>query len=365
MIPLSIPDLRGPIIRDLSKSIKENWVSSAGPDVIKFEKAISKFCNRKYAISTSSGSAALVLALYSIGIKRGDKVIVPDYTFAATANAVVLLGAEPIFVDVSNKTWTIDPNLVEIAIKKYKPKAVIGVNTLGLPFDVKELNFLCKKYKVILLEDAAGSLGARYERIKSGSFSEIGTFSFNGNKVLTTGSGGMLLTDNKVFAKKAKEYINQFREKNLYNYKGIGFNFRMANINAVIGLTQIKYLNKMLERKKQIAQKYDSLFDFQSEIQIMPKRVASYSSYWLYSVRLSSKMKAYNFIKYLNKNNIESRLFWRSLSIQNAYSNYPKILNGIAKKLSDTVVSLPSSSCLTLNQLKIVIKAIKKWNRKG
>ncbi len=364
MIPLSIPDLRGPIIRDLSRSIKANWISSAGPDVIKFEKAVSKFCNRKYAISTSSGSAALVLALYSIGIRRGDKVIVPDYTFAATANAVVLLGAEPIFLDVSNRTWTIDTKLVEIAIKKYNPKAVIAVNTLGLPFDVKELNFLCKKNNVILLEDAAGSLGAKYGKMKSGSFSDIGIFSFNGNKILTTGSGGMMLTDNKFFARKALDYINQFRDKKLYNYKGIGFNFRMANINAVIGLTQMKHLNKMLKKKKQIAQTYNSLFDTQSEFQVMPKRIGSSSSFWLYSIKLSSKIKANNLIKYLSKKNIESRLFWRSLSIQKAYSNYPKLLRGVSKKLSDTVVSLPSSSCLTPQQIKIVTKAIEKWEGK-
>ena len=364
MIPVAIPDLRGPISRKINEVIKSNWVSSAGPEVELFEKSVAKYVKRKYAISTSSGSSALVLSLIASGIKPGQKVLIPDYTFAATANAVLLMGAIPILVDVSDSNWTLDIDLVSIAIKKYKPSAIIAVDTLGHPFCRDELINICKKSNIILVEDSAGALGSKYKNMLCGSLADISIFSFNGNKIITTGSGGMMLTDNKIFALRAKKYLSQYRKKHSYEYEGVGFNFKMANINAVIGLTQMDYLEKIIDKKQLIAKRYDDFFINRDDIEVMPREKWSSSSCWLYSIRLFDKNTAKSLINYLLKNKIEAKLFWYGLSNQFPYRNYETILSGVSDKLSGTVLSLPCSSSIPAKDQLKVIEVLKKWKGK-
>ena len=361
MIPLSIPDIRGPVSKNLNKVIKSNWVSSAGPEIELFEKSVAKYINRKYAIATSSGSSALFLSLFSCGVKPGDKVLVPDYTFSATVNAVIIYGAEPVFVDVCQSNWTIDIDLVETAIKKFKPSAVIAVDTLGHPFHKDDLVKICKVRNIPLIEDSAGALGSLYKNIYCGSLSDIGIFSFNGNKIITAGSGGMMLTNNKAYAQNAIKYLSQYRKKASYEYEGVGFNFKMANVNASIGLTQMPYLSDIIRKKKLIAKRYDNYFLNRDDVLIMPREEGTDSSCWLYSIRLSNIKSAASLIKHFFKLKIESRLFWSGLSKQAPYQSFNKVLSGVSADLSGTVISLPCSSSLSYKDQMIVINALSSW----
>ena len=364
MIPLSIPDIRGPAAKKLYSSVKNNWVSSAGPDVKLFEASMKKFLNSKYAISTSSGSAAIYLALLALGIKAGQKVLVPDYTFAATVNAVIMMGAIPIFIDIDPTTWVIDSDLVKKAIDIYKPAAIIVVDTLGHSFNRDKLLTIARSRKVPLIEDAAGALGSQYKNMMCGTLGDIGILSFNGNKLLTTGSGGMLITNNKTIAKKARNILSQYRKPNTYEYSGIGFNFNISNLNAVIGLAQMPHLNSILKKKKNIAYRYDSYFLSRKDIEVMPKNNWSKNNNWLYSVRLSSEKEAKRLVQYLKINRIESRVFWHGLSSQKPYKIYNKLLSGVSKKISGSVVSIPSSSSLKLTDQKKVIDVFTQFKTK-
>ena len=193
-IPLAIPDLRGKPISMVSKAIKDNWISSAGPAVDEFEKLIAKEVNSKFALATITGSAALHLALKVFGLGKGDRVLVPDFTFAATINSVIVSGAEPILVDVDRETWTLDIESTKKAVLKFKPKAIIVVHTLGHPAHMDELKKITSENNILLIEDAAGALGAKYKDRAVGSLSDAGIFSFNGNKVFSTGAGGALIS---------------------------------------------------------------------------------------------------------------------------------------------------------------------------
>ena len=228
-IPLSIPDIRGNASEVVGNVIKDNWVSSAAPGVDVFEKQIAKLALSKFALATINGSAALHLALVTLGIGKGSKVIVPDLTFAATVNAVILAGATPIFVDVNNYSWTLDINLTKEAIRLHKPDAIVVVHTLGHPAEMDELKNICSINKMLLIEDAAGAIGSRYKGKPLGSLGDAGVYSFNGNKILTTGGGGALLLQSKKYEKKAKILYKQARVANEYSYNYIGFKKRQSS----------------------------------------------------------------------------------------------------------------------------------------
>lgn len=362
MIPLSVPDIRGKAANLVSRAVKRNWVSSAGPDVKLFEDSVKNYTKCKYAISTSSGSAALCLSLMTLGIKAGQKVLVPDYTFAATVNAVIMLGAIPVFIDVDPSTWIIDHNILKRAIDIHNPSAIIVVDTLGHSFNRSKFFKILKAYKIPLIEDAAGALGSKYNNKMCSTLADIGIISFNGNKLLTTGAGGMLITDNKKYAEVSKNILRQYRNFNSYQYSGIGFNFNMSNLNAVLGLAQMPYLEKVLQKKKNIAKKYDEYFYYRNDMEVMPRNKWSKNNFWLYSIRLSDQREAIRLVEHLKIFNIESRIFWHSLSLQKPYKIYDSILLGVSEKLSGTVVSIPSSSSLKISEIKKVIQAFNSFS---
>lgn len=360
-IPLSIPDLKGDVKKYLIKAIDENWVSSAAPGVKKFEKKISKIASCKYSIATITGSAALHLALKTLNIGKGNKVIVPDFTFAATINAVELSGAEPVIVDINKQDWTIDIKLLKEAINKFKPSAIVVVHTLGHPADMNSIIKLKKQYKIKVIEDAAGAMGAKYYNKNVGCLTDLGIFSFNGNKVLTTGSGGALLTNSKYYFNKATLLSNQGKKNTEYNYITSGYNYKMSNINASLGLAQIKHFNKTLNKKRKITKNYDNAFKKLSKFSIIPRNNDFKSSCWLYPLKMQSKKDALSLISFLKKKNIETRLFWSNLSSQKPYKKYTSIISGVAKELSSKVVTLPSSTNLSDKDQKAVIKSVLNW----
>ena len=361
-IPLSIPDIRGNASEVVGNVIKDNWVSSAAPGVDVFEKQIAKLASSKFALATINGSAALHLALVTLGIGKGSKVIVPDLTFAATVNAVILAGATPIFVDVNNYSWTLDINLTKEAIRLHKPDAIVVVHTLGHPAEMDELKNICSINKMLLIEDAAGAIGSRYKGKPLGSLGDAGVYSFNGNKILTTGGGGALLLQSKKYEKKAKILYKQARVANEYSYNYIGFNYRMPNINAALGLSQLEYLPDLIKSKQHIANIYDDSLKGLKNIISMPRLDWGESSCWLYSLKTANKKSSLSLIKFLKNRNIESKLFWNALSVQRPYKSFDNVLQGNSIKFSGTIVSIPCSSSLKKKDQLTVIEALIEWN---
>ncbi len=361
-IPLMIPDIRGKPEKRITKAIKDNWVSSVAPDIKNFEREIAKIAEAKYCMATITGSAALHLALKTLGIGKGSKVLVPDLTFAATINSVILSGAEPIIVDINNYSWTLSIELTEAAIKKFKPDAIVAVHTLGHPAEMDELKLICKKYEILLIEDAAGALGAEYKGKAVGCIGDAGIFSFNGNKLLTTGSGGALVFNKKFLIDKANILGRQAKKGLDYNYIDVGYNYRMSNLNALLGYAQIEYFNELINKKRKIADIYDNAFKNINQFGVMPRLEWANSSCWLYSLRMNDKKSALSLINYLKQRNIEGRLFWNSLTIQKPFESFQSILDGTSQTLNDKIVSIPCSSSLSVNAQNTVIQSILDWD---
>jgi len=289
-IPIAKPSLAGNEAKYLLECVATNWISSQGKFVKRFEKDFAEFLGCTYAVSVCNGTAALHLALETLGIGPGDEVIVPSLTFIATANAVRYTGATAVFVDSEMETWNIDPNKIEEKITK-NTKAIIPVHLYGQPAKMSEIMSLAKKYDLHVVEDAAESHGAEYQNQKTGSIGDIGVFSFFGNKIITTGEGGMLVTNNEDIYQKACILRDHGMDPNKrYWYSKIGFNYRMTNMQAAVGCAQMERVENILQKKKHIAQVYrSSLEGFQNIIQ-PPQNNWSKNICWLYSVVLDGEL---------------------------------------------------------------------------
>ncbi len=241
-IPLAEPDLRGNEAVYLAQCVRDNWVSSAGPFVREFEQRLAALSGQPYAVAAVNGTAALYLALRVAGVGPGDHVAVPDFTFAATANAVLLAGATPYFIDVTRETWTLDPALLADVLARRTPavKAVIVVHALGHPADIDPIAASCARAGVPLIEDAAAALGARYKGKLCGGLGDAAMFSFNGNKTVTAGGGGAIVTAHADWAERASALSTQARSGARYRHHAAGFNFRLTNVNAAIGVAQLE-----------------------------------------------------------------------------------------------------------------------------
>jgi perosamine synthetase len=367
-IPLAVPDLRGNELKYLAECVEDNWVSSAGPHVIALEETVADLAGCAFGVATSNGTAALHLALKCAGVMPGDQVIVPDWTFAATANAVHHAGAMPYFVDVDPETWTLSPGLVEEALAadsdSHKISAVLAVHVLGLPADMDRLREICQAADVALLEDAAGAIGARYKGQPVGGLARAGTFSFNGNKTVTAGGGGMIVTNDEGLARRAKHLSTQARPGSDYIHDEIGYNYRMTNINAALGLAQMERLDEMVAAKRRIARVYDQAIAGHNNLATVRAPDGIESSCWLYSVLADSRENAESIVGHLNAGNIGARGFWHGLSKQKPFNGSQSRLDGTSASISGRVFSLPCSSSLTENEQGRVIQAILDWRHK-
>ncbi|MBC8147596.1 MAG: aminotransferase class I/II-fold pyridoxal phosphate-dependent enzyme, partial [Bacteroidetes bacterium] len=256
----------------LIDAFDSNWIAPLGPHVDGFENEMAKYLGVNHAAALSSGSGALHLALKIVGVEAGDKVLCPSLTFAASANVIMYEKAQPIFVDSDQYTWVVDLNALEKAIKKHKPKALIAVDLYGQSCDYDTITELCDKYKVALIEDAAEALGSTFRNEKCGTFGEMGILSFNGNKIITTSGGGMLVSNNEEYVKKARFLATQARELEIhYEHKELGYNYRLSNLLAAVGRGQLQVLNDRVKARRRIFQRYfDALsnidgFDFMPE----------------------------------------------------------------------------------------------------
>ena len=243
---LSPPVLCGDEIKYISKAIESNWIAPAGPHVEDFEEKMKKYLNRSYAAALSSGTAALHLALRALNVKKGDIVFCSDLTFVASPNAINYIGAQPVFIDSDLPSWNMCAKSLDKAFKTYLPKAVIVTDIYGQSANYKDLEYICGKYRVPIIEDSAESLGAEYNKKKCGSFGEISILSFNGNKIITTSGGGMILSNNEDHINKAKKLSSQARENKLhYEHIELGYNYRMSNILAAIRSSTIKFFRRL------------------------------------------------------------------------------------------------------------------------
>jgi perosamine synthetase len=363
MIPLAVPDLRGREREYLLQCVDDNWVSSAGPHVTAFEAQLANLTGRHFAVATTNGTTALQLALAGLEIGAGDHVLIPDWTFAATANAVYHAGATPYFVDVERETWTLDPDLVDRVLGDAGQSiaAVICVHTLGHPARMDALMAVCRKYDVPLIEDASGAIGSTCNGAPVGSFGTAACFSFNGNKLVTAGGGGMIVTDDETLANRARHLSTQARVGNAYQHDAVGWNYRMTNVNAAIGLAQMERLEEMVACKRRIAAEYDAVFGGFEFLQLMPRAAWADTNFWLYSLLLPGTREAGELVEFLGARQIQARIFWESLSAQTPYADAPKCLSGVSTDISGRVVSLPCSTQLDATAQARVTAAVIDW----
>jgi perosamine synthetase len=360
-IPLAVPDLGAAEAAALARCIANGWVSSAGPEVSELERRMAVLTGRRHGVAVVNGTAALYLALRVAGVGPGDRVLVPDFTFAATANAVIQAGAVPVLLDVTEDSWTSDPTLLVDAIAEHGPRAVIPVHVLGHPPDLDPILTACRAADVAVVEDAAGAIGARYRDRPAGGIGDAAIFSFNGNKTITAGGGGIIVTDNGEWAQRARALSTQARDGDAYRYLEAGFNFRLPNVNAALGLAQLDRLDKMLAAKRAVAARYDKALSGRDDLAPMPRCGWAESSCWLYSVRCASRADATELVRHLDVAGIDGRVFWETLSEQRPYASAPSRLTGVAARLSGTIVSLPCSTSLTEAEQARVIEALQDW----
>lgn len=338
----------------ISKALEDNWITSGGPNVDNFEIELENYLGENsFATALNSGTSAIHLALILLGVENGDEVICQTMTFSASANPILYQNAIPVFVDSESETWNICPENLEIAIKDRikngkKPKAIIAVHLYGMPYKVDEVHAIADKYKIPIIEDSAEALGSSYKGKKCGSFGTFGVLSFNGNKIITTSSGGALITNSKEEKERAIFYATQSKDKAVhYQHSEIGYNYRMSNICAGIGLGQMKILRNNIDSRRSNHLFYKGLFDKIQNVELFDNLNENYfSNYWLNTIVLESEEQRENLRIAFDNANIESRPLWKPMHLQPLFENYPYYGNKVAEKLFKKGLCLPSGSNL-------------------
>jgi perosamine synthetase len=363
MIPIAEPCLGKEELKNVIEAVKSGWISSKGRFIEEFENKFSEYCGVKYGVATSSGTSALHLALAALGIKSGE-VIVPTLSFVAVANVVTYNGATPIFVDSHPEYWCLDPGKIEEKITK-KTKAIIPVHLYGHPCDMDAILDIARENNLCVIEDAAESHGAEYKGKKVGGFGDVACFSFYGNKVITTGEGGMCLTDNEELAEKLKILRDHGMDPNKkYWHSVIGFNYRMTNLQAAIGVAQIKKLDKFVEMKRKIAKLYKKELEElerKNLIKLHPEMKWAKCTYWMFSLLINDKfgISRNEVIKKFETEKIETRPFFypiHTLPIYKTNRIYP-----VAEELSKKGLNLPSSVKLDKEKIVRISNVIKSY----
>lgn len=350
----------------IERALKSNWITSSGPNVNQFENELKNyFENEKYVAALNSGTSAIHLALLLLEVKEGDEVICQSMTFAASANPILYQNAIPVFVDSEIETWNICPENLEIAIKDRiekgtKPKAIIAVHLYGMPYKVDEVNAVAKKYGIPVIEDSAEALGSKYKGKKCGSLGSFGILSFNGNKIITTSSGGALIANSEELKERAIFYATQSKDKAPhFQHSKIGYNYRMSNICAGIGLGQMKILEKNINSRRNNHLFYKQIFEEIKNAELFENQDEDFfSNYWLNTVLLESLEVREKLRFAFESANIESRPLWKPMHLQPFFEKYPYYGNRKAEQLFERGLCLPSGSNLTRedkNRIKGVI----------
>ncbi len=352
---LSSPHMGGNEQHYIEQAFKENWIAPLGPNVIGFEEDLQGYLeNNSHVSALSSGTAALHLGLIQLDVVAGDEVICQTFTFSASANPIVYLGATPVFVDSEEDTWNICPKALEKAIldrieNGKKPKAIIAVHLYGMPFRVDEIITIAKKYDIPVLEDSAEALGSTYKKQKCGTFGTLSVLSFNGNKIITTSGGGALVTKDEKVKQNTVFLATQARDQAPhYQHSQIGYNYRMSNICAGIGRGQMEVLDAHVAKRREMNHFYKQLFESISDVVLFKEPNSDfYSNHWLSAILLPDFTKREALRLAFEKENIETRPLWKPMHLQPVFKESPYYGNNIAESLFERGLCLPSGSNLT------------------
>jgi dTDP-4-amino-4,6-dideoxygalactose transaminase len=352
-------------IQYVQEAFDTNWIAPLGRNVNQFEAELAHKVGIDNAVALVSGTSAIHMALRVAGIGEGDIVFCQDLTFSATANPILYQNAVPVFIDSDESTWNMDPNLLEKAFEKYPAaKAVIVVHIYGLSADLDRIMDICARHNAILIEDAAESLGTLYKGKHTGTFGHYGIYSFNGNKIITTSGGGMLVSNNMEKIKKVYNWATQAREpERYYHHTELGFNYRMSNVVAGIGRGQLRVLDQRVRKKRYIFDYYRTHLSNLEGLDFMPVNPWNEPNFWLSTITLSQKVKPIEVIEALERENIEARHVWKPMHLQPVFSQYDYIGAGVAERLFEIGVCLPSDTKMTDEDLHRVVTVIRRlWH---
>jgi dTDP-4-amino-4,6-dideoxygalactose transaminase len=364
---LSPPHMGGRERELVKEAFDANWIAPVGPHISNFEQELSKLSQNFNIAALSSGTAAIHLALILAGVQKNDNVICSSFTFSASVNPIKYLGANPIFIDSDKESWNMCPELLTKAIKdgiknNKKPKAIILVHLYGMPAKLEELIAVANSFEIPLIEDAAEALGSKYKNQQLGTFADFGIYSFNGNKIITTSGGGALVCKNKKLIEKAKFLATQARdEAPHYEHSEVGYNYRMSNVCAAIGVGQLEVLSDRVARKREIFNFYKNELSMIKEITFLEELEPSFSNYWLTTILLdkNSTIDREQLRLHLEKDNIESRPLWKPMHLQPVFKDCKSYVNGVSEDLFNRGLCLPSGTAMTTEDLKRIVKKVK------
>ncbi len=371
-IYLCLAHMGGQELKFVQEAFYTNWVTPLGPNVDAFENDLETFLKeKKFVAAVSSGTAAIHIALTLLDIGVGDEVICQSFTFAASANPIVYLGATPVFVDSEEDTWNMSPELLEQAIKDRiaktgkKPKAIVIVHLYGMPAMMDEIMKIARHYDIPVVEDAAEAMGSMYDSHLCGTIGDYGILSFNGNKMITTSGGGALVCPTKEKKSRAIFYATQAREKMpFYQHEHIGYNYRLSNVCAGIGRGQMIIVEDHIAHHRHVAALYEELLSDVDGIKVhIPRDSRCKSNYWLTTITINPKISlADNETIRINleNQNIESRPLWKPLHLQPVFKNVPCYLNGISEQIFNIGLCLPSGPCVSDEDVELIVKEIKR-----
>lgn len=358
--PVYIPEITEREKRYVNDCMESTWISSRGKYIERFEKSVSEYTGAKYCLSVHNGTVALHLALLGLEIKEGDEVIIPDFTYVATANAVKYVNATPVFTEVDADSWNITAESINKVITP-KTKAIIVADIYGCPVDFESIQLLAKKHNLFIIEDAAESFGSEYKNIKTGNICDIATFSFFGNKTITTGEGGMVLTNDRVVAKRISQLKNQGNSFTVRYYHDIlGYNYRMTNIQAAIGCAQIERIDSILDRKRKIHEYYQA--NIKNNVKFQKIESFMKSSYWMNGFILPDEKIKAKLMDHLESNGIEIRPFFYPVHqmpyLKDAGQKTQDKLYPVSEHLFSNGIILPSYPTLTEEDLNFIISKV-------
>ena len=364
---LSPPHMGGRERELVKEAFDANWIAPVGPHISNFEQELSKLSQNFNIAALSSGTAAIHLALILAGVQKNDNVICSSFTFSASVNPIKYLGANPIFIDSEKESWNMCPELLTKAIKdgiknNKKPKAIILVHLYGMPAKLDEIIAVANSFEIPLIEDAAEALGSKYKNQQLGTFADFGIYSFNGNKIITTSGGGALVCKNKKLIEKAKFLATQARDVAAhYEHSEVGYNYRMSNVCAAIGVGQLEVLTERVTRKREIFNFYKNELSTIKEITFLEELEVSFSNYWLTTILLdkNSTIDREQLRLHLEKDNIESRPLWKPMHLQPVFKDCKSYVNGVSEDLFNRGLCLPSGTAMTTEDLKRIVKKVK------
>ena len=360
----------GEELKYVHEAFDTNWISPVGPNIDAFEKELADANQIEHCAALSSGTAAIHLALIILGVKQGDEVLCQSFTFSGSCNPIVYVGASPVFIDSESDTWNMNPGLLEEAIqsrikKGKKPKAIIAVHLYGMPAKMKEIMMIARSYEIPVIEDAAESLGSSYFGQKTGTLGDIGIYSFNGNKIITTSGGGALVSKNAEWVQKARFLATQAREPAPhYQHREIGYNYRLSNICAGIGRGQLKVLDERVRQRRANFEFYRNELGKLDGISFLPEPQGHFSNRWLTTILIdpakNQGVTREDIRVALDLENIDSRPLWKPMHLQPVFSNCSFYGNGVSERLFELGLCLPSGSNLSVAELAQVVNAFKR-----